>query len=154
MHRSSIAQISSSRKRVIFDGGRIHDITGGRVGLVHQGRADDIDLGGYLTDLQVTVDGGGAIAIDQDLAVGLGFEPLFRERQLIDARGQIRNRIRTAALRVRGDCQVGRSIAGGDGDVGDARTGRVGYSSRDPAKNLLRVRRSAGHEGERRGYSK
>ncbi len=77
----------------------VHDIAGGGVGLVHQRCANDVNLGSHFSHFQAAVDSGGAIAIDQDLAVRLGFESLLGERQLVGAGREIRNRIRSGGLR-------------------------------------------------------
>ena len=102
---------------VCFDSGLIHHVAVSGVHLVHQRRTDDVDFGGHRTDLQIAVDGGGAIAVDQHFGVAFGVEALLGERELIGAGRQIRNRIGTGGLRTGGDSQVGRDIARRDGDV-------------------------------------
>ncbi len=96
-HDGQLREAAGAERRGL-DGGCIHHVAGGGVRLVHQRRANDVHLGRHLSDLQTAVDGGGAVAVDQDFGVAFGVESLLGEGELIGARRQIRNRIRAGGL--------------------------------------------------------
>ena len=67
-HDGQLSEAAGAERRSL-DGGRIHHVPCGCIHLVHQRRPNDVYLGRHLSDLQAAVDGGGAVAVDQDFGV-------------------------------------------------------------------------------------
>ncbi len=101
----------------------------GGIHLVHQRRTDHVDLGSHGPDFQIAVHRGGAIAVDQHFGMALRVETFFGERELVGARRQVRNRIRTGGLRLRGNRQVSCGVAGRNGNIRHSGPGRVSHGA-------------------------
>ena len=82
---------AAGSERYIFDEVAPQGVAVGHVGLVQQGSACDGHGGGNLPGLQSSVDGGGAIPLDEDFRMDFGPEAGACESKLISADRQIRD---------------------------------------------------------------
>ena len=140
---------AAGSERSLLNGGRIHDIAGSGVHLVHERGADDVYFGRHGSDLEICLHGGGTVSIHQHFGVAFGIEALLGEGQLIGSGRKIRNGIGTAGLRTNVGGQVGRDIARRDGDIRYGRSGCISYGARNGAKNLLGSQGHAGYQNKR-----
>lgn len=80
---------TASTQRSFFDKLLIDHVAIGGVRLVHQRSAIDRDGDIYFARLQRAVHRGGAIALNEDLRVGLRLETVARESDAVGADGEI-----------------------------------------------------------------
>src|ERR1700730_14585825 len=130
---------ATSAQRRLFDGELVDYVAVGGVRLVHQWCACHDDRGTDFADLQGTVHGDGAIALDRDLRVLLGLEAITRNCDAIRADWKVHDAEGAVCLSTDGLLQARGYVADLYGRFGNHASGAVCNRSVDRAESLLRV---------------
>lgn len=130
-------------QRSSLDGLSVHDISDGRVNLVHQRHSRDFHRGTERSHRQRRVDCGGPTAEYQNLRVCFGFEAVLRDRDSVGASGKIGDLERTVRFAASSYFEVRGEVNSGDDRFGDYGSGRVSDCAGNGTQSLLGYRESA-----------
>ncbi len=146
-----LGETAGAERRVV-DGQLIENVAVGGVHLIEERSAGDLDSRGHCAGLEVAVDGGGAVALDEDLGVRLRLETFLGNVQGVGAGRQAGDLVGAVSGGGGGLLQVGPEVVSDDFGAWNGRAGGIGYGADDVAEQgLLGQQRSRAGKGQESG---